>query len=119
MKKHPFFSWLLCACLCLPVHAQTFYRPLSFTGTGLEVYSHFNDNVYTGIYNPAALAEMKTVSVGFSAEQRFLLGLDDCSAAIAAPTAKGDFGLILDYTGMDNYSENHIGLAFARPLGHK
>src|ERR1700739_374996 len=108
MKKYSFFCWLLYACLSFPVHAQNFHRPLSFTGTGLEAYSHFNDDVYTIIYNPAALAEMKTVSVGFSAEQRFLLGLNDYSAAMAVPTAKGNFGLGLDHAGTDDFLENHI-----------
>lgn len=111
---------IVAALLCVPVFAfcQTVREPVSASYTGLGAYSNNHLDVFSFHTNQAALAKIKTTSVGIYGEKRFLLnelGLYD--AAITLPTSSGNFGLDFRYYGFSNYNESQVGLAYGRSLG--
>jgi hypothetical protein len=68
--------------------------------------------------NQAALAQIKTPSIGVYGEKRFLLEAADMySAVFVLPTLQGNFGVQADYFGFKNYNESQLGIAYARSLG--
>lgn len=65
--------------------------------------------------NQAGLAALDAFTVGTFYENRFLINeLGFKSIGMALPTATGTFGLSLSQFGYTCYSENKIGLAYAR-----
>ncbi len=67
--------------------------------------------------NVAGLAAMSQFSVTVSAEQRFLLAeIRQLAVGAALPTSAGTFGISAVQFGNDLYSEQKIGLAYARKL---
>ena len=68
--------------------------------------------------NPAGMAEFRTISVGFSYENRFFMKeLSFYNGAFLLPVKFGTFGLSFSRFGFENYNENKFGLAFARSFG--
>ncbi len=68
--------------------------------------------------NQAGLAYFNHIAVGFYYENRFMvkeLGLR--AGAFVLPTNSGVFGLNYNYFGYSKYSEQKIGLAYARAFG--
>ncbi|MFK7810551.1 MAG: hypothetical protein AB8F74_22280 [Saprospiraceae bacterium] len=79
---------------------------------------------HTGIYslfsNPAGLSELEKTSVAVFGEQRFLIAdLTILNVGFAMPTKSGNFGLQIQQFGIDNYTEQKFGLAYARSLSEK
>lgn len=79
---------------------------------------------HTGIYsifsNPAGLSDMDQAAAAVFGEQRFLLAeLTILNAGIALPTKSGVFGLQIQQFGLDEYTEQKIGLAYARALSER
>jgi hypothetical protein len=67
--------------------------------------------------NQAGLTEVNDFAFDLSAEKRFNLEeLTSASLAIAKRTGAGTFGLMFSRFGFDAYSENKLGLAYARKL---
>ena len=88
--------------------------------TSLGAYSTKQADVFSFGNNQAALASVKTTSVGIYGERRFLLSETSLySLAAAIPTSLGNFGLQLNYSGFKNFNESKIGLAYGRSLGSK
>ena len=88
--------------------------------TSLGAYSTKQADVFSFGNNQAALASVKTTSVGIYGERRFLLSETSLySLAAAIPTSLGNFGLQLNYSGFKNFNESKIGLAYSRSLGSK
>src|SRR5215467_1466054 len=106
----------------LPVRGscQTVHEPLSASYIGLGTYSDDHLDVFSFHANQAALAKMKTVSVGIYGEKRFLLDeLGLYNVALTLPTSSGNFGFDARYYGFSEYNESQLGLAYGRSLGHK
>lgn len=119
MKKKNLSLFMLLV-LSVPVVAQTLRQPLSAIYLGLNAYSTQHTDVFSFVHNQASLAELKTATAGVYGERRFLLAATDVyTAAIAVPTSKGNFGIDLNYAGFENYTEDQLGLAFARNIGKK
>ncbi len=87
-------------------------RSLALGGCGLT----FTD-VHAAWSNPAGLAEVQTLSASAYTEQRFLLSeLRAVGAAVAVPAGAGAFALTTGFFGFSAYSEQRLGLAYARRL---
>ena len=68
--------------------------------------------------NPAGMAEFRTISLGFSYDNRFFMKeLSFYNGAFLLPVKFGTFGLSFSRFGFENYNENKFGLAFARSFG--
>jgi hypothetical protein len=86
----------------------------------LGAYSRQQADVFSFGNNQAALASVKTGSVGVYGERRFLLTENSLySLAAALPTSLGNFGVQVNYSGFKNFNENKVGLAYGRSLGKK
>jgi hypothetical protein len=77
--------------------------------------------VQTLFSNPAGLVETDATAVTVFGEQRFLLSeLTILNAGVVLPTSKsGVFGLQIQQFGLEDYTEQKIGLAYARKLAGK
>jgi hypothetical protein len=114
---------LYCTCFfldCYAADAQTIKTPVTSAFISISTYSTLHANAFSFCGNQAALAGIKNVSAGVYSEKRFLLKeLSMYTAAVALPTASGNFGLKADYFGDVSYNEAGLGLAYARKLGDK
>lgn len=107
-------------CYCFSLHAQIVRMPVSTIYPSLTTYStQFND-AFSFRSNTAALAAIKSFSVGIFSERRFMLQeLSSYSFAAVLPTSTGNFGIRGDYSGGSSYSETTAGLGYGRKLGNK
>ena len=109
------FSFIAAHCLC-----QSLRRPIAVTYNNLSAYSTQQVNVLSCAANQGALAQAKNAAAGVYGERRFLLAATSLyAAAVAVPTAKGNFCFNLLYSGFKNFNESELGLAYARSLGEK
>ncbi len=79
---------------------------------------------HTGIYslfsNQAGLADITQTEIAVFGEQRFFLSeLSILQAGVAVPVGAGVFGLQVQQFGFDQYTEQKIGLTYARKLANK
>ena len=101
------------------VFGQILRYPVSLPYINLSAYSNAQQDAFSFTTNQAALATQKKKGAGVFSERRFMLAaLGAYRFAVALPTPNGNFGLQLDYAGFKNFSEQKIGLAYARTLGH-
>ena len=111
------------AFLLFPPYAsssQILRQPVTAIYLGSGSYSTQHCDVFSYLNNQASLAETKNVATGIYGERKFLLAATSLYVAtMAIPTKKGNFGINIIYTGFKNFSENQIGLAYARSLGKK
>jgi hypothetical protein len=102
------------------LQAQTLRRPVAVGYTGFGAYSLNHADVFSFTSNQAALAELKNASAAVYGERRFLLSeLNNYTAVIGLPTASGNFGVKVNYSGFSDYNETQLALAYARRLGKK
>lgn len=102
------------------VVAQTLRQPIAAVYLGLGAYSTQHNDVFSFVNNQAALAQLKQTGAGVYGEKRFMLAATSLyTAALAIPSALGNFGVSLKYFGNKNFNESAIGLAYARSLGKK
>ena len=98
--------------------AQSLRYPLAQPYISLSAYSMQQNDPLSFTGNQAALAQSKNAGIGLFGERRFLLGETSAyTLAASLPTRLGNFGIQLNYAGFKNFSENKIGLAYARKLG--
>lgn len=84
----------------------------------LAAYSRQQADALSFTGNQAALARIKNAGAGVFGERRFMLReMAAYTLAAGLPTRLGNVGLQLNYAGFKNFSENKIGLAYARKLG--
>jgi hypothetical protein len=84
----------------------------------LSAYSQQQNDPVSFTGNQAALARVKNAGAGVYGERRFMLSETSVyTLAVSLPTRMGNFGVQLNYGGFKNFSENKIGLAYARKLG--
>ncbi len=104
----------------MALFSQSFRYPVAVPYVGASAYSTKQSDAFSFYQNQAALASQKQASAGVFAERRFLLTeLNNYNAAIVLPSSLGNFGLQLNYAGFTNFTENKIGLAYAKNLGNK
>ena len=100
--------------------AQTVRPPLSAVPLFPNVYSKTEADAFSPLANPAALANIHTLSGGIYGERRFLVQeLAFYQASLCAPTTSGQFGLTGSYFGYTMHHEGRVGLAYGRRLGSK
>ena len=98
--------------------AQSLRYTLAQPYISLSAYSMQQNDPLSFTGNQAALAQSKNAGIGLFGERRFLLGETSAyTLAASLPTRLGNFGIQLNYAGFKNFSENKIGLAYARKLG--
>ena len=120
MRKLIIFLLIITYSICQQSFAQSLRYSISMPYTSLGAYSTKQADVFSFGNNQAALASVKTTSVGIYGERRFLLSETSLySLAAAIPTSLGNFGLQLNYSGFKNFNESKIGLAYSRSLGSK
>ena len=86
----------------------------------LGAYSTKQSDPFSFTNNQAALAQVKSAGAGIYGERRFLLADNSIyGSALVLPTKMGNFGLQTNYAGFKNFTENKVGLAYARSLGSK
>lgn len=108
---------LLCIINFNSVTAQSLRYSIAQPYISLSAYSQKQNDVLSFTGNQAALAQTKFAGIGVYGERRFLLKETSAYTLGAAfPTRLGNFGLQLNYAGFKNFSENKIGLAYARKL---
>ena len=97
---------------------QSLRYSLSQPYISLSAYSQQQNDALSFTGNQAALASVKNAGVGVYGERRFMLAETSVyTLAGTLPTALGNFGLQVNYAGFKNFTENKIGVAYARKLG--
>lgn len=87
---------------------------------GLNAYSNKPPDLFSTVNNQAALAQLKSKSVGLYGERRYLVeGLNNYLGVAAIETKSGCFGIELGYFGFNRFNQNRAGLAYALALGNR
>ena len=114
---------LLCVYLCLfcsKAFTQSLRYSISMPYISLGAYTTKQTDPFSFTNNQAALAQVKSSGAGVYGERRFLLAENTVyGVALTFPTKLGNFGVQANYAGFKNYTENKLGLAYARSLGSK
>lgn len=101
------------------VNAQWVPKPVMGPG-GLSAYSNNAPDLFSVFNNQAALAQLKSKSVGLYGERRYLVeGLNNYLAVGAIKTGSGCFGIELGYFGFNRFNQSRAGLAYALALGSR
>lgn len=112
MLKHVF--WLITICLTFTnfISAQN----ARFAGMGNASVSTYD--LWGALGNQAGLSDLKTLELAAGYENKYQFAETGTQAMVCAvPTRTGNFALSVNRFGYNLYSENNIGLAFARNLG--
>lgn len=119
-NKVPALAILMLSFLGNVVIAQSLRYAIALPYTGLSAYSTLQADPLSFTANQAALATVKQAGIGVYGERRFLLKETSSYAlAVVLPAKMGNFGIQLNYSGFKDFSENKLGLAYARWLGEK
>jgi len=101
------------------VQAQGVTKPLIGPG-GLNAYSNKIPDPFSAFNNQAALAQVKSKSMGLYGERRYLVeGLNNYLVVGAIETRSGCFGIELGYFGFNRFNQSRAGLAYALALGSR
>jgi hypothetical protein len=101
------------------VNSQAITKPIMGPG-GLNAYSSKAPDLFSAFNNQAALAEVKSKSVGLYGERRYLVeGLNNYLAVGSIETKSGSFGIELGYFGFSRFNQSRAGLAYALALGSR
>ncbi len=100
------------------LHGQALRYSIAMPYTSLGAYTSKQIDPFGFTNNQAALAQVKSTSVGAFGERRFMMAENSVyGLAAALPTNLGNFGLQINYAGFENFNEQKAGLAYARKLG--
>ena len=100
--------------------AQSLRYAVAMPYIGPGAYSKQQQDPFSCTSNQAALSNIQHPAIGVYSERRFLLAATSYYSLVAVfPSRLGRFGAQLNYGGSKNFSENKIGLAYARSLGVK
>jgi hypothetical protein len=112
-------STLVCAIISSMLYAQPVWLPTGPQSTGGAYSSQFQD-VFTVMYNQAALGHLPALTAGAYTERRFMLkALSMYALALAVPVPPGAFGLTFTRFGTTAFHQQKLGLAYGRSLGDK
>ena len=118
MRKDVLASFALLLYLMPGAFSQSLRQPVAAMYTGLSAYSTKHTDVFSFVNNQAALAQTKNTTAGVYGDRRFMLAATSTYvAAVAVPSALGNFGVNLLYSGFKNFNEYQVGLAYGRSLG--
>jgi hypothetical protein len=102
------------------MQCQPTRSPLQARYTTPVVYSKNFTDAFSGSYNQAALARVKTAAAGIFGERRFLLKeLSNFCAVMAWPLKRGGLGLAARYFGGEQFNSTQIGLGYGKQLHEK
>lgn len=114
------FATIIFSLSCIVANSQLTHKPLNAVYTETGAYSGLHTDVFSFSANQASLAGLNKFSAGLYGEKRFMLNqLSSFFAAMALPTAAGNFGVRMNYFGDAAYQEMQGGLAYGRKLGEK
>ena len=115
MRRILIFLFIYCCGFCCfsQTTKQSLLSPYIKTGA----YSIKQADVFSFSANQAALAQIKSFSVGVFSERKFMLEeLNLFSASFSVPTHSGNFGFQIHRFGNSSYSETQAGFAYGRKL---
>lgn len=120
VKKCGAIFTLICLVNLTGSFAQSLRHTVALPYIGVNAYSTNQVDALSFTSNQAALANVLQTGVGVYAERRFLLAAASVyTMAVAIPTKMGNFGVVANYFGYNNFNENKLGLAYAKSLGSK
>ena len=97
---------------------QSVRYPVASRYAGMGAYSLNFVDPLSVLSNPAALANIQSVSAGICGEQRFLLEeLGLYSVSLCIPVSFGGVGFSTQYFGYEEFNETQIGLSYGKSLG--
>jgi hypothetical protein len=114
------FSLLITCFISISTYATGENWPIGGRSAGMANASVTLNDLWSIHNNQAGLTGIKNFSAGLYYENRF--GLKDLglkAGAIAVPTKSGVFGLSITNFGYSQYSENKVGLDYAKAFGAK
>lgn len=105
--------------LCPRCFAWGLVSPIGSRSSSLGNCSAALHDFWSCLNNPAGMADWNDLAIGLSYENRFSMKeLSFINSAFALPVNKiGCFGVTFSRFGFTDYSENKIGIAYARCLG--
>jgi hypothetical protein len=113
-----YFIFMMISCLSFFSSAENF--PAGARAAGMSNASVTLSDIWSVNNNQAGLSGIKDLSAAICYENRFgLKTLGDKAGVLIIPTSSGVFGLSLNNFGYSRYSENQLGLAYARTFGNK
>ncbi|MBQ6082936.1 MAG: hypothetical protein IJK92_01105 [Bacteroidales bacterium] len=87
-------------------------------GSSMGFCSVASNDFWSVHNNPAGMADWRTLTLGFSYENRFFMKeLSVYNTACILPVKFGVFGMSYNRFGFENYNENKVGLSYARAFG--
>lgn len=120
MYKRNLISLIILIFACKLAVAQQLRYSVALPYVSLGAYTNKQLDAFSFTGNQAALAKTNVGGVGIYGERRFLLAENSVYGITAAiPTKKGNFGVQINYSGVANYKEQKVGLAYAKTLGEK
>jgi hypothetical protein len=112
-----FISTVVCTIGVSISHAQPVWLPAGPQQAG-GAYSAQFQQVFTAMYNQAALAQLPAFTAGVFSERRFMLKETALHAlTMALPVSAGAFGLSVQQFGFSAFRQQKLGIAYGRPLG--
>lgn len=104
----------------LNTNAQTDFNSVSARAWGMGNASITLSDAFSSFYNQANLAELKELSLGVYADNRFNVeGFGTQAFALNVPTKFGAIAGNFRNFGFDSYRDQKFGLAYGRSLGKK
>ncbi|MDA3942363.1 MAG: hypothetical protein PF694_02350 [Bacteroidetes bacterium] len=114
----PIILVLFLIAIIRPLQAFEGYSPIGARSAAMGYASVSLTDFWSIQNNPAGMADYKHFAAGIAYQNRYLMqALALKSAAVIAPTKLGVLGVSFNQFGYNLYSENKIGLAYARSFG--
>ena len=114
--------WVIIFIACYPyiTLAQTLRQNIGIPYIAMSAYTTKQVDVFSFTGNQAALAQVKEAGIAVFGERRYMLAqIANYGLAGVLPTTLGNFGIQVNKAGFANFSEQKVGLAYARSLGSK
>lgn len=103
---------------CIPCYSWDLAGIAGSRGSAMGFCSVASNDFWSVQNNPAGIAGLRTMSLGFSYENRFFMKeLSVYNTAFVLPVKWGVFGLSYSRFGFENYNENEVGLSYAKAFG--
>lgn len=115
LKKYLF---LVLFFLSEDIRAQIDKMPAGLSYALVQTYSRLQPDVFSSAVNQAGLTGIRKFSVGIYGERRFMIPeFGSYVMAMVLPLSEQCFGLNAWFSGLRNWNEMKLGLAYARKMG--